>query len=451
MFGRIFFRLFSTGLVILLFSEIGWGNQNIGMALDEAMKSRSIGTIEEVTQQFQQAVEKTGNPQQKASVLSLMADYLMEKQEWGKTIEVYERILTEGTENDKPGAYYGAAEAYLMLNQPEKAKAICVLLKTKYPNNPIEGFANFMREISPNSVHAKLAGFFVESPSEEPGKATVVTATNLPNPAKTTPDLMGGEEKLPTILLPTETKETKQPTTAAKLEENRLTVDFKGWHSGLSGHIDSRGMNLGLNNDAGFGAQTRLSLNGSWKFSGKDQLRFDYSQFDHTENLNKAVTFDKLLYGSGASVNVRTSFFDVGLSRVLNESEHGSWKFFYGVKFSRSFMRLAQQLAAGMRAGELNQNFGVPYLGFEGNTKLSDNVTLNGSLKYFSLNGSGASGRLTDFDVALLIGRDYAKEPAQTEWYGTLGYRFFLFHGEADNDSAEIRYSGPTFGLESRF
>lgn len=438
-------------LVLFLFAVPSWGEQGVGKAFEDALKIRAAGTVEEVTQQFQKAIEQTTNPAQKASILTLLAEYLMEKQEWAKVIEVYKRILTEGAEIDKAGAYYGAAQAYLMLNQPEKAKAICAELKANYPNNTIESFANYMKRVSPNSVHAKLAGFFGESPSREPGKPLMETEITQPKPVEVIPEPTVTEEKPLAVLPATEPQETKQPAVEEKPEENRLAVGAKGWHSDLAGHFDSKGMSLGLNNDTDIGAQTRLALNGSWKFSGKDQLRLDYSQFDHNGNLNRGITFDKILYAAGASVKVRTSFFDAGLSRLLDESEHGSWKFLYGVKFSRSFMRVAQPTVKGRQAGELNQNFVVPYLGIEGNTKLSGNVTLNGSLKYFSLNRTGATGQLTDFDVALLYGRDYTKEPAETEWYLTLGYRFFFLHGEADNDSAEMRYSGPTFGLELRF
>jgi len=451
MTGKRPLEFWALCLALLVTIETGWCGQGVGKALEEALKSRVTGSVEEVTQHFQKAVEQTGNPAQKASVLFFLAEYQMEKQEWAKAIETYERILIEGTESDKGGAFYGAAQAYLMLDQPEKAKAICAELKASCPGNTMGSFAYAVRETSPNSVHAKLAGFFEEASAGEPGTTSTGSKPTQPKTTEATPEPTTTAEKPLTTMPPSETQEAKQPVVEEKPEENRFAVGAKGWHSDLAGHFDSKGMSLGLSNDTDIGAQTRLALNGSWKFSGKDQLRLDYSQFDHNGSLNKAVTFNKLLYTAGASVKVRTSFFDVGLARLLDESEHGSWKFLYGVKFSRSFMRLAQQLAAGTRAGELNQDFSVPYLGVEGNAKLSGNVTLNGSVKYFSLNRSGASVRLTDFDVALLFGRDYAKEPAGTEWYGTLGYRFFLLHGEADNDSAEIRYGGPTFGLEAKF
>lgn len=121
-------------LVFLLFSEIGWGNQGIGKALDQAMKSRATSPIEEVIANFQAAAGETTSHRQKANVLGLLADFLMEKQEWNKAIEIDEKIIAEGPETDKTGAYYGAAQAYLMLNQPEQARAMCAALKANSPD-----------------------------------------------------------------------------------------------------------------------------------------------------------------------------------------------------------------------------------------------------------------------------------------------------------------------------
>lgn len=233
--------------------------------------------------------------------------------------------------------------------------------------------------------------------------------------------------------------------------KNRIVVDARGWNSALYGNINSKGMALDLNNDTDISGKTSFAIAGTWQFSKRDQLRLDYAQFNHNGNMNRAVTFDSLLYNTASNLKVNTSFFDAGLSRLLDESEHGFWKLLYGVKFSKVYMQISQPTVKGTQSGEVNSNLGVPYLGIEGETNLSGNVKLNGSLKYFTLNGGGASGRLTDFGVSLLFGRDYAKNPAETEWYGTLGYRYFLLHGEDNNDSAEVRYSGPIFGVEGRF
>ena len=146
-------------LTFLLFVNPGWGAQSIGKALDEAMKSQQTLPIEEVIQLFQNAIEKTTNPGQKRNVLGLLADFLMEKHEWNKAVEVDERIIKEGTSLDRAGAYYNMAHAYLLLNQPEKAKAVCAELKANNPDSVMKEFSRYMKEVGPASVHAKLSEF----------------------------------------------------------------------------------------------------------------------------------------------------------------------------------------------------------------------------------------------------------------------------------------------------
>ena len=114
------------------------------------------------------------------------------------------------------------------------------------------------------------------------------------------------------------------------------------------------------------------------------------------------------------------------------------------------FLRLAEPATGGRISGEFNANFSVPYLGFEGHAWLSDRVMLNGMAKYFPRTPSYQSN-LTDIDMSFLFRRENAKEAMPIEWFGTLGYRFLLLHGEADNAVSEVRYSGPTLGLESHF
>jgi len=235
----------------------------------------------------------------------------------------------------------------------------------------------------------------------------------------------------------------------SELKENLLSVGARGWQSALSGQIDAKGMSLDADHDADFGDQMRSALNGTWNISKKDQLQFGYMHFGHAGLLKKKVTFDNLDYGIGASLKIKSGYFDIALSHLLKESESCSWKFLLGAKRSHTFMRIEQQIPRGLRAGELTQSLTIPYLGIEGNGKLSANIFLNVALKCIAL--SDAHTHLTDFDIALLFGRDYVKNPSETEVYGTLGYRYFLLHDETNCDKVEIRYAGPTFGLESRF
>lgn len=423
-------------LFLLFFAKAGWCNKDLGKALVEAMQIRATGTVEEVISHFQNVSDQTINPRQKASVLFLLAEFLMQKQEWAKAAEIYETILATDYSSDMGGAFYGLAQTYMMRNQPSKAKEVCDRLTANCSESSMIGFAYDMKEIDPNGVHAKLSAF-LNSTLIWPPQTAISESPGLEAPPV---------QPLNVISKPV-TVNDRQPA----IKENRLTIGVIGWNSDLEGKIEAKGMSLGLADDTDIDAQTSLALSAHWKLSEKDQLSIDYSQFDHKGSLNKTVNFDTLDYTAGASINEQTSFTDVGLSRLLTKSEQDSWKLLYGLKFSHIFMSLAQPTPKGAQTGEIKQNFTIPYLGIEGNTKLSDNISLNGSIKYLSLSQSGSNDRLTDFYVGLLFGRDYAKRPTETEWYGTLGYRFFLFQGKAYNDSSEVSYSGPTFGLESRF
>lgn len=421
--------------LIIIFTTTACIGNDIGRELEKALQARSTGSLEEVTQLFSEVADKASRPEQKASVLSFLAEYLMKNKEWPQAIEVYQRILQEGAETDKPWAYYGIAQAYYMAGEHYEARNVCIELVTKYPGSSMEAFALEMRAIAPDCVHAKLAAFMMLSPLPHHDKQIIETPSEK---IQTDAALIVGN-------MPTETE-----TDGIKANKN-LTVSIKGWQSDVAGLIDAKGMNLNLENATDIDAKTMLMAKADWRVSNKNQVKFEYSQFDHSGTLMKTVTYDNLVYIPGSAVKLKTNFFDAGLSHLLNETRHSIWELLCGVKFSNLFMKLEQQMAAGIRAGELDQNFRVPYLGIASSNKLSNNLSMNAAIKCFSFNYSGAKGRMTDFDLAFLFGKDYAKHPSENEWYGILGYRYFLMRGKSDGDLSEVIYSGPTFGVEGRF
>lgn len=409
--------------------------QSSGRAFEEAMESRATSSIEEVTAKFQAAVAQTPDPTQKGFVLTTLAEYLMEKQDWTAAAEVYQQVMREGAACNIPGACYGAAQAYLMMDQPENARELCKILKARYPQSGMEEFANRMKADAPGSIHAQLADYLAEFEGIS-GEAIDLRAVE--------------PSEKPIATAPEAVPVASQPEPG--IGKPRISLQLRGWQSDLSGSVEARGMDLDAEKDANFDDQTRFAMKGTWKFSSKNELRLDYMYFDHDGLLNKNITFDGLNYGNGAAMTIESRFFDIGLARLMSESENGSWHLLYGGKLSHAFMHVEQNVSGGFRSGELTQDIPLPYIGVEGQGKICSNAVLNASLKYFSLDqGEDGNGRLTDLDVALLIGPDYVAKPAATEWYGMLGYRYFRLHGKTTDETVEICYAGPTLGLESKF
>lgn len=419
----------------LIFLADACAGSDVGKGLERALQSRETGSVEEVIRFFYEAAAKASRPEQKASILSFLADFLMKNKKWHEAVEVYQHVLQEGSENDKPWAYYGKAQAYYLLNDHVKAQSLCVELVTKYPGSSMEAFAREMKLISPSCIHARLAVFMILSPLIKAHKQVPeITSENL----KSDTNLVS-EKKIASL----------KP--GKIMENSNLSLSIHGWQSDVTGEINARGMDLNLENDTDINPKTAQTARAEWQISDKNQIKFDYSQLNFNGTLMRKVVYDNLAYTPGASVRLKTNFFDFGLSHLFDENKRSVWEILCGVKFSNLFMKIEQQMVSGTRAGELDQNFRVPYLGIGSSNKLSDNLSLNAAIKYFAFNSGGIKANTTDFDVTFLFGRDYAKNPSTKEWYGLLGYRYFLMRGKSGGDLSEVTYSGPTLGVESRF
>ncbi len=264
------------------------------------------------------------------------------------------------------------------------------------------------------------------------------------------PPIFGGE--MTTLYTETQTAPVTSPVRiVTPPAEMVITADVALWHSDLAGRIDSRGMSLGLADATSIGSQNTGSLSGAWQFSENTRLRLDHFKFDHSGYLNRAVTFDNRNYAAGTAIRVRNSLFGVGLAQTLSDNDEGSFRVLCGVRFSKLNTRIAQGSAAGFRAGELDQSIGMPYLGVEGAARLSGNAGLIGSARFFDLDKNGEANRLSDFNLAFEFGRDYQGITADQEWYGVLGYRYFMLHDVSDANSSRVVYSGPTIGIRGKF
>lgn len=455
MLNKLVIRLMAAA--VITFGISACFAQGAGRAYEDAIRSRATGSIEEVTGKFREAAGQTSDKTQKGFVLSSLAEYLMEKEEWAAAADVYQQVMREGAEANIPGACYGAAQAWLMMGNHERAKELCRILKAKYPSSGIEEFANQMKADAPDSVHAVLAEYLAEF---EGVTAESVDLTALPSAKEPSAEVPVPTEPVPATASVSETapaasagEAVEEPTVEerSEAEKPRVTLQLRGWQSDLSGNIKSKGMNLDLTDETSIDDQNRFAVKAAWNISGKNQLRFDYMHFDHSGFLKRNMTFDNLNYGFGALLNIEARFFDVGFARLIRETRDMAWRFLFGGKMSHSFMHVEQRISGGFRSGELSQDFPIPYVGFEGEGKINSNAAVNASLKYFTVEQGDTAGDLTDLDVAFLIGRDYERMPSETEWYGSLGYRYFLLRGRTSDETVKVSYAGPTFGVESRF
>ena len=151
---RLFYA--SAAVAALCIASPVYGS-NLGTALLDAMKSRDTCSVEKVRQKFLVAASQVAMPSRKAPILSLLADYLMEKGQWESAIEAFDEILRVGSPPEKAPALYGKATALLRLNQPERAREACILLKRDCPQNTMEDFAVSMKAMAPLCIHARLA------------------------------------------------------------------------------------------------------------------------------------------------------------------------------------------------------------------------------------------------------------------------------------------------------
>lgn len=234
-------------------------------------------------------------------------------------------------------------------------------------------------------------------------------------------------------------------------ENKKLSFDLSIWNSDLGGRIDSRGMNLKLAADTSISSTNSANFGGILRFNETTQLRLDSFKFEHRGHTNRAVTFDNRNFAAGSAVKIRNNLFGFWLAHSLSDNDQSNFRVLCGVRFSKLNTKIEQSLVNGVRVGELAQSIGMPYIGVEGNVIISETVSFSGSANFFDFNKSGEANRISDFDLAFEFGRDYQTMPSNQEWYGLVGYRYFMLHDDSDGNSARVVYSGPTLGIRGKF
>lgn len=247
----------------------------------------------------------------------------------------------------------------------------------------------------------------------------------------------------------------------AKAEFNQVTtVEVFGWNSNLDGNLNVDGLVVDLDSEAGMGDENRFGFKVSHVLSEKSSLNLSYMKNDHSGKINKVVTFDGKNYQAGASIDLENSWLDLTYCHNLTRGdaeEHRGHKLeaFYldamlGVKFSSAEVNVVGRentAAAAYLQDSWSEDFPVPYLGLAAGGQLSQNLWLKGHLKYITV----SDALHADYGVNLALKLNPNSSVQETEWFVDLGYRGVKYDVDSNNDSAELRYTGPTLGVVVRF
>lgn len=231
------------------------------------------------------------------------------------------------------------------------------------------------------------------------------------------------------------------------------SIQIFGWKTDLDGSVNALGMSLDFKSEAsmrkefGSGANFRLPLN------PKIQLVFSLQQFRNKGTTLKPITFDSQKYAAGADIHFESKCFEVGASHSLSENKSGYFELLYGLRFQNAEVQLSQfvPLAGSSKTGDWRQRFFIPYLGLGGGVKLSKRVLANSHIRMTSLNFGSQELKSVDIDISLAVRLNAEEENETREWYAAIGYKKFIFTGNEGNNSADVGFSGPTFGIMGRF
>ncbi len=252
-----------------------------------------------------------------------------------------------------------------------------------------------------------------------------------------------------------------QPGTYGKVNFNRVTsIEVFGWKADLDGtvRVEETGTEIDLDRDVSFGSETRAGMRISHVISENSALELSFIKHDHSGNLVKAVTFDNRKYQPNAHMQLENSWVDLAWSYNLthgSEVEQKGQDAFYldglfGIKFSSSDIRVTGADAVGGRIeSRWSEEYPLPYLGLSAGAQISNYVRVKGTFRVIRVNAGGYDAMHNDYNLNAALRLN--PNSTGTEWYVDLGYRGVRYNLEGEGDKAEIKYSGPVFGMFARF
>ena len=425
--------------VILFFASTGFADAQIGRLLQEAMAAREAGTVSDVSDKFIIAANSTSSTKLKSDILFIFSDYLMDKEEWEKTIQVQHQIIGYGNQVSQGSALYNLIRANLELNQIDKAKIAAAELNNCVAGDSVRENAHTMKKLDPGSIHARISDLLVETSSNGD------IARSSQDDAQ--PSSSSGQIATETQV---EAMPSQEKQASEKFDSRGFSVMAGGWNSSLRGDLNSQGMSLDFGDDLSSKRQTSLSLSAEISPNPKDRFKATYVNFSFNGTLNRAIVHNARTYNPGANFFMRTRFVDLEGFRELKRRNSFNWGALYGIMLTDSNLEIAQNISGARQITTWESRFGYPYLGLAARSNYPGNIGWDASIKLFAWNGDGRY-KTHDLELKLLFGQSSKRKSSALKFRGYLGYRDFCWDGDFGEDAIWVVFSGPILGLEFFF
>jgi hypothetical protein len=414
-----------------------FADPQVGQLLEEAMAARKYHSISAVSDKFITAANSTSSAQQKSNILFIFSDYLIEKQEWEKVIEVQYQIIDYGNPSSQAEAYYNLIRANLELNKIDEAKMAAVELNACSTGGAMRSHARTMKEIASNSIHARIYDLLGETALDIYLDGTSEEETEIPSSSQ--------------IAIPAPSPQPhREAETTAPRDSRPFSVLIGGWNSALRGNLDSQGMSLNFGSDLSTDRETSGALAVEFSPNAKDRFKVTYVNFAFSGTLKKTFVHNAKTYNPGAEFHLRNKFLDLEGYRELRQRSRFDWGVLYGIMLTDSDLEIAQNVPGMRQITTWESRFGYPYLGLAARSNNGGSVGWEVSGKFFVWNGDGRYNT-HDLELKLVFGKGSRKISSERKFWGYLGYRVFRWDGDFDDDTVEVRFSGPILGIEFYF